>query len=304
MRNQNGGSRTDTLIKLVLIFFVSLLSFSVGTFVGKNFSDSKYKQAQLEGEFEGGARDTASIPADHLEVKPEEALTEKDIDQIANEFTKPEAINEATEREVASADTHAADSHATDSHATAAHGAGADHAEAAAPAHGKVNQMVAEPIGGSTQASPINNEHGHSDEKADLSAALNEHKGRAVAEVSSAAKNVAAGTAPGEAKKINNDPRAKELPTGVAASTVGKFTVQISSSLKQEEAEGEAQKLIAKGFSAFVVPADVNGKTWYRVSVGLFSNRAEAQNYRQKLMKESGVTTAIVQAILRSPASE
>jgi len=267
MRNQNGGSRTDTLIKLVLIFFISLLSFSVGTFVGKNFSDSKYKQAQLEGEFDGAARDTASIPNDNLEVKPEEVLTEKDIDQIANEFSKPESINESTGREVASAESLEGNTHhdAATSHETHAEAIGAD--------------------------------------KSNLEHAMAQHQARVPNEVSKAAANVAAGNAPGDAKKEVYDPRSKELPTGVASSTVGKFTVQISSSLKQEEAEGEAQKLIAKGFSAFVVAADVNGKTWYRVSVGLFEKRAEAQAYRTQLMKEAGVTTAIVQAISRAPAS-
>ena len=63
MLNQNGGSRTDTLIKLVLVFFLSLLSFSVGTFVGKQFSDSQHKIAALENG-EDADRNTASIPAD------------------------------------------------------------------------------------------------------------------------------------------------------------------------------------------------------------------------------------------------
>jgi hypothetical protein len=138
MRNQKGGSRTDTLIKLVLIFFISLLSFSVGTFVGKNFSDSKYKQAQLEGEFDGGGRETASIPNNNLEVKPEEALTEKDIDQIANEFTKPESVKETSERDVASAES----SEHHDS-GEAAHGAADKHDSHAEP----IAATKAEPIG-------------------------------------------------------------------------------------------------------------------------------------------------------------
>ncbi len=88
MHKQFGGSRTDTLIKLVLIFFISLLSFSVGTFVGKKFSDSQHKLAQLESEYEGEpARGTASVAPNQLDVKPDEALTEKDIQQIADEFT-------------------------------------------------------------------------------------------------------------------------------------------------------------------------------------------------------------------------
>lgn len=48
LKNQRGGAKTDTMVKLILVFFVSLLSFSVGTFVGKQFSDSQHKLAALE----------------------------------------------------------------------------------------------------------------------------------------------------------------------------------------------------------------------------------------------------------------
>jgi cell division septation protein DedD len=42
------SSGTDTVVKVVLIFFISLLSFSIGTFVGKKFSDNQHKMAILE----------------------------------------------------------------------------------------------------------------------------------------------------------------------------------------------------------------------------------------------------------------
>jgi len=42
------SSGTDTVVKVVLIFFISLLSFSIGTFVGKKFSDNQHKMASLE----------------------------------------------------------------------------------------------------------------------------------------------------------------------------------------------------------------------------------------------------------------
>jgi len=42
------SSGTDTVVKVVLIFFISLLSFSIGTFVGKKFSDNQHKMATLE----------------------------------------------------------------------------------------------------------------------------------------------------------------------------------------------------------------------------------------------------------------
>ena len=43
-----GGSKADTAVKLVLIFFISLLSFTVGTLVGGQFEKSKSYQLTLE----------------------------------------------------------------------------------------------------------------------------------------------------------------------------------------------------------------------------------------------------------------
>lgn len=42
------SSGTDTVIKIVLVFFISLLSFSIGTFVGKKFSDNQHKMVAME----------------------------------------------------------------------------------------------------------------------------------------------------------------------------------------------------------------------------------------------------------------
>src|SRR5258708_40192025 len=89
MLNQNGGSRTDTLIKLVLIFFISLLSFSVGTFVGKQFSDSQHKLSALDADYTG-KREAASVSPQSMDVKPEDALTDEDIANLTEEFVKSE----------------------------------------------------------------------------------------------------------------------------------------------------------------------------------------------------------------------
>ena len=72
MLNRRGSSKTDTLLKLTLMFFVILLSFSAGTFLGKQFSDSQHKLSALENNnaIEDQARDTASVPPNALEVKP------------------------------------------------------------------------------------------------------------------------------------------------------------------------------------------------------------------------------------------
>lgn len=107
MLNHNGGSRTDTLVKLVLIFFISLLSFSIGTFVGKQFSDSQHKMASLEGEAQEADRSTASVDPKALDVEPEDALTEEDIANLEDEFVNnkkddlAEVAQEATHDEIA-----------------------------------------------------------------------------------------------------------------------------------------------------------------------------------------------------------
>ena len=42
------ASKTDSIIKLVLVFFISLLSFAVGPYVGKKYSDRQHDMAKLE----------------------------------------------------------------------------------------------------------------------------------------------------------------------------------------------------------------------------------------------------------------
>jgi cell division septation protein DedD len=258
MLGQNGGSRTDTLIKLVLIFFISLLSFSVGTFVGKQFSDSQHKLSQLENEYDSsggsGSRETASIPAHALDVKPDEALTDKDIQQIADEFTKPEAVGEHHEGE-----------------------------PSPIPSNGEK---------GNTEAAK-------DEAPRDVASAPSKVEDPKAEAVKETANRVANGKTPTEARKEVKSALPKELPDSVATGSIGKYTVQLSSHQSEDEAKDEAGKLKAKGFSAFVVPANIKGKQWYRVSVGLFDSKNEAETYKGRLLKEAGVASAFIQKIVQ-----
>ncbi|PIT99936.1 MAG: hypothetical protein COT74_07400 [Bdellovibrionales bacterium CG10_big_fil_rev_8_21_14_0_10_45_34] len=108
---QSGGSKTDTLIKLVLVFFISLLSFSIGTFVGKQFSDSQHRMAAMEhgtdGHGVGTERDLASVPSQDIQkVSPDEILTHEDIERLAKEFEQPsEPLARSGEHDFLEADT-------------------------------------------------------------------------------------------------------------------------------------------------------------------------------------------------------
>ena len=79
------GSMAEFGVKLVLVFFISLLAFSVGTFVGKGFSDSEYRRAALEGETHSG-RSTASDET----AESSDELTQEEIASLTDEFIESE----------------------------------------------------------------------------------------------------------------------------------------------------------------------------------------------------------------------
>lgn len=95
------SQKTDNLIKLALVFFVSLLSFSIGTYVGKKYSDNQHKLAILEPKqelptpkSEEFASDAAELNRTHGLLETENptsqqkpvALTDSEVAKIAEEF--------------------------------------------------------------------------------------------------------------------------------------------------------------------------------------------------------------------------
>jgi len=236
MFNENGGSRTDTLIKLVLVFFLSLLSFSVGTFVGKQFSDSQHRVADLEGDTD---RVVASIPSDVTKVAPTQAITEDEISKVSDEFVKKERQD------------------------------------------------------GPFTAPAMDVNTAKSEKGAKKSNAVHD-------EIASVTKQIAEGMKVEPPKAVLNTTRVpSSYPKNVEASAVGKYTVQLSSFPTEDEAKTSAQQLRDKGYSAFYVPAQAKGKTWYRVSIGQFTTRDEASKYKSSLPKENNFDSSIIQKIIQ-----
>lgn len=283
MANQAGGTRMDTVVKLVLIFFISLLSFSVGTYVGKGFSDSEYLESALDrGDYQG-FRKTASTGGE----KSQDAISEDEIQSLTEEFVNVEK----TEMAAKAQDPHATQASTEDQHQAV---------DTGKEGYKKFNQK-----GGDkkfAQAKPSAEYQAKIDEKTkkveDYKKLLAEkNASNEIRDVASAAKNVAEGKAPAKDEKPKRGPDSV-LPT-LATSSVGKYTVQVASYATEAEAQNHAERLKTKGFSAFYIPADVKGKTWYRVSVGLFADSKSALAYRQELMKDGHVDSAIVQKIVQ-----
>lgn len=240
MAKDSSGSKTDTIVKVMLVFFISLLSFSVGTFVGKQVSDSDHRRLALESEFKDG-RDVASQTDEAKDAK----ISEKDVDTLADEFVNKE-------KPTAKEDGDGYKSYAK----------------------GEAPEMATAKKEMATPAAPAAGASGD------------------------AAEKVANNEAASDGQTTDERKPSSALPA-VATSAIGKFTVQVASYLTEDEAKTQAALLKNKGWNAFYIPANVSGKTVYRVSVGLFNNHNSAQSFRKDFIKETGMKGPIIQKIIQ-----
>lgn len=87
---------------------------------------------------------------------------------------------------------------------------------------------------------------------------------------------------------------AAEGAAAKGANTNKTWSVQISAAPAGEIAEALAQGLRAAGYAGYVAPAEVKGKTFYRVRVGPFNSRDEANSVRQSLAGRDGYRDAFL----------
>ena len=276
--SEKGSSKADTLVKVVLVFFISLLSFSVGTFVGKQVSDSDHRRMALEGEYKGD-RSVASVDEKGEAAEAPDKITEKEVENLTEEF-----VNKEKSREPAEAHEGA---EAEGEHASEAKPEGK--AEAGGYKtfeHGAKDKLAGATAGAKDKlagATAVKDTEAHGTPHADAT-----HK---------IAEKVVDGKAPSDGKKEERKPQSV-LPS-VAGTAIGKYAVQVASYADESKAKTHAADLKGKGFTAFYLSANVNGKTWFRVLVGLFDNMKSADEFRAQLIKDVGTKSAIVTKIVQ-----
>ena len=284
------GSKTDVVVKLILVFFISLLSFSIGTFVGKKFSDSQHKLALLEpsnaehaeghgDESSSEERGVASVNHDAHEATPNKALSDEEIAKLAEEFVTDDA--EAAPHAPAEIAKHGekAETKKDSGHETKPSAAAGGHDSGHEP------EKAGSP-GGARETAKAESSHSEkSDHSAPMKAAARLSDGKSPSENSKAAAYEAPSRIP------------SSLPREVAASAIGKYTIQIASYPDESEAQKLAASLKAKKLEAFYVPAKVKGKTFYRVNIGLYSSSKEAKTDVDKVSKLTNVSTPLIQKI-------
>lgn len=84
-------------------------------------------------------------------------------------------------------------------------------------------------------------------------------------------------------------PKPKPEPKTVARPPPVVFTVQVGSFRDRGAASALARQVGDQGVSANVSKAFVAGRTWYRVQVGRFEIRSDAENYYRTRLRSNGV---------------
>lgn len=278
------AAKSDVIVKLALVFFISLLSFSIGTFVGKKYSDNQHKLAQLEPAKGEEARAVASEHGEEPASHSPGTMSDDEIAKLAEEFVSDDTA-EQEHGKVAAKDEH-------DEHGEAKEEKGEEKNETA-----KNEEPAAEAKQETAKAEKAEAKH---EEKAVVAKKEEKHDAAKEAkhEPLAVAKRVAEGKAPSplnaaKAEVAHETRKPSSLPKDVAQYSVGKFTVQVASFNTETEAKKRAGDLKEQGYSAFYVPTAIKGKTWYRVSVGLFATEKEAKDYKSSKKMD----TAIVQKI-------
>lgn len=248
---------TNRIIELALVFFISLFSFSIGTFVGKKYSDNQHRLALLEPSKKTDERQAleAAAQTETSASTSESEITDADVAKMAEEFsTEGEQLHDGEA-------THAAN------HGTTASG---DSTEAVNVAQMQIRAaaVTAEKAINPTTTKNVKTVKAETKDVLEISA--NEAEVESQREVASIAA------------------KAKTMQT---------YTVQVGSYPSEIEANKMTESLLARGYKANAVPANVNGKTMYRVQVGMFNNFNEAQEYKKELVEKNRLTSAFVQKV-------
>ena len=104
--------------------------------------------------------------------------------------------------------------------------------------------------------------------------------------VASASEEAPSPSTPASLAESATEKSSKPAATKSAESGSGNWTVQVAALSKRDEAEAIAKRLQSKGYLAFLVGPSGGGAKMYRVRVGNYKDRAEAERVMRRLAQE------------------
>ena len=111
---------------------------------------------------------------------------------------------------------------------------------------------------------------------------------------SPAAVSPAAKKAPPKAAKAKPAPKAAQVPAKPVMVKADEYWIQAASFTSRGRADELKQGLAEKGIAALITVKDISGKSYYRVRVGPYSARAEADGWLERLKALEGCAEAYV----------
>lgn len=297
--NERGASSWDLVLKILSITLVSLFAFSSGIWFGKKLSDSDYQRQALEGEFDREVRKSSDSVADYHGGQDDDALTDEEVAAATDKAleaqrkvaTEGGGTAEKAEQVAASVAPASATVSATATNAATAKTTASANNTSATTAGTSTSAQTATSPAAKTTARTVASAPGATESgKPDLSA---------VHQAAARVANNAAPTTAASEKAAKETRVPSSLPKTVGTTSDVEFTVQVASYPTADAAREHVDSMVKKGFPAFPVEAKINGKTWYRVSVGSFKSFNDASKFRAQLLKQADLPSAIVQKIAR-----
>jgi len=250
-------TKVDSIVKVVLVFFVCLLSFSVGTYVGKRFSDYQHRIAQLTGETSQGTKsELSSLEVTNRDISVtasnSEAMTSEDVAKLAASLDQAESetvdlsktkTDSGQERDIAS----------TTSLASPAAAATTGNIEADTK---EKETSDAKAIGTATSSSLM--------------------KGTTTSSQVKEVKENYAGKFTVQIGSFPTEAEAEKLTKELVKNGISAFYITAKVADKNDESKV---------------------KTWYRVNVGLYSSSKEAETSKSELISSKAISNGFVQKI-------
>ena len=100
---------------------------------------------------------------------------------------------------------------------------------------------------------------------------------------------------PPPVEKATQAPASRVTAATLPPTGTGNFTIQVSSWMTQAKANGEAARLTAAGFPAYVTEGTVEGETWYRVRIGRYTTMADAESALRQISQAAETDPWIAQ---------
>ena len=295
----------DTFIKLILIFFISFLSFSVGTFVGKQISDNEYREVALKKKYQDlkEMNGMNSPSNESFEGKPESLEESEEIARLSEEFIRSE--REETQREEKMKERKASPQSNDNENAIKSHSVPSMQANQGSSDMKGDNYKNKSSL--KKDLKPDKKGYKLLSKKNEVSSSNKDKKsGEELREPSSLKiKNL-------QEERVSNilnhpekldertfvkedfqrqiseplSPSLKEMKK-FPYSKQAKYTLQLAAYMRKADAKSHVSKLQSKGYSAFYVSALVKGRTWHRVNVGVFPDIKSAKNFQKEFSTQA-----------------